>query len=345
MNKTISRVELEEALSNVKYCIDNKGTIPIFSYVCFRNNQVLTFNGVSGIVYDMEQDIEACIPGDVLIKLISSYNTDTIDISSADNYVKFGDTKITSVDESNFPFKVLDIPAEAQSIIVTDEFIHNLVDCITCVNKKSVSVNESGITVLMKGDILTLNAVDDLRVARASIYLAHKDDISIILPHDFCKLILTFYKNNQDCIIYIWDDNVAAVFGGIVVYTKVNTTVKRYDFDGAINTYYDDELEFNTINDSFVEVVNRVASIFPKETMVKISTDKKKMTIYGKSDKCELEEVVSFDNPFPIIDCSIPIGILQDVTRLVTDIMFVDKKSSVVLIGKKDEFILLTASI
>jgi DNA polymerase III sliding clamp (beta) subunit (PCNA family) len=83
----MERLELVDKLNLLKTSLAKQDIVPILSHFCFRDNQIIAFDGIQASVLDFNSDLNCALPGDLFLKLLNSFSSNQISMQLKDNQV------------------------------------------------------------------------------------------------------------------------------------------------------------------------------------------------------------------------------------------------------------------
>jgi len=221
----MDRKELLEKLTQLKPGLATNKMIPIFSYFMFKDNEIRSFNGYEGIIVRYEHDLDCCLEGDLLVKLLSSYSTTDIDITVTNGIAKIvsGKSKSTvpALPSADFIFNETITQVEPISFTLTENFMSGLKKSIKIASTEKIQENKNGVTLITDAtNLITMYATNGKTVSK------YKSDLTCTLlstffPLGFCDLLINFNTQAVAGTVSIDANKIVAIFGDITVLSLV----------------------------------------------------------------------------------------------------------------------------
>jgi len=351
----MERTSLLEKLNMARPCLSTQDIVPILSHFCFTDEEIIAFNGIQGIIIDYEDavTIENCgLPGELLIKLLSSYSSDKMAVNQKGNEVniKIGksNAKLACLPEADFIFEIPDID-DLPSFTLSEDFLMGIKKTLISVSKNSLQRNQFGITLVSDKKGAHLYSTDNQRISRYSLEKTlGKKSIKMLLPEVFCRLILDISKelNDTSAELYFSEDFIFACFEGVYVYTKLLTEVDYLDYEAVIEAHWDEEEnEFQEIPENLLTAIERTTLLTSKETdqIVHLDSEEETLLVSGKSGYGAIKESIVFEEDISEeeISCRMDANHILDILQAVDEIAFcysTGEDSIPMLAGKSDSF-------
>ncbi len=301
----MQRVELLDKLNLIKPCLANNIVIPSFSNIRFTKLSVEAFNGTQGMITQFETGISnVCVKGDFLIKLLSSYNADEIDISVIDNILllKCGKSKVKinlfPVEDFVTPFgKEWVSDTNILELKIDKLFTEGIKKCLSSVNRNGIQEEQTGITLRLTKMGGFLYSTDNLRISRYKFTdTKFKKEIELMLPELFCKQLLTLC-GDKETILNIRDSEVFIKVDDAVLMSTINTELELLDFDKVINSLGIEKISPQLVLEEFKEIVERglIISSVDKDKEIFMETKDNFLSINVNSSLSELSESIEME--------------------------------------------------
>lgn len=331
----MERMELLEKLQLARPCLSAQDIVPILSHFCFTEEEVIAFNGTQAIIVDHETALDCGLPGELLIKLLSSYSAGKIVVSQKgdDINIKAGksNAKLASLPDRDFIFEFPDLE-EAQEFSMTEDFITGITKTLISVSKNSFQRSQFGVTLDSTKKGAYLYSTDNLSISRYTLEESlGKKPVKVLLPAVFCQLLVDLSKTVGDSEpdLYIGDDFIYAAFDGVYLYSKLLIDVEFLDFEAVIKGNWNEEDDFQGIPEELITAIERTALLTSKETdqIVHLNLEDEILKISGNSGYGEVKEDIAFEDA-PEISCR------MDANLLLAALQSVDEMSLCVSTGQ-----------
>jgi hypothetical protein len=345
----INKKELLEILNMSKSCIQNTGFIKIFENFCFSKNTIKSTNGTQSMTIKIPFDfpVKGCIKADSLIKLINSYNSDIIKINIEEEKIKINTATFNMLPVSEFTYKGNYIFENNNIIDLTDEIISNIEFCMPCITNNILD-QQNGLSVFIKNNILSFGSTNGIVVSFATSKNESELNIDLIIPKEFCFLLIKFYKLGKINKLYISKNLVAGIGEDFTIDSKINTNVKLLDYEKVINKYKTENNSMLHIStDELISIINRAILLGDKEKVSTISLDSDNLIIETETPSILIKDSIIFEN---LKDDSFKfktnINYFKNVITFTDGYYFnIEEENDVVTIGKSKDRITLLASI
>ena len=338
----MNRENLLEDLNLIKSCLATTSDIEAYQKFCFVGDAVIAFNSFQAACTYSDFGVEGLIEGKLLIDLLKSYKITEFDfVTKKDNvFLDFGKgkkSKLVLTDVKNFKF---DEPTKGE--LEQTAFVGLTEDFLTGLKYVLISANKNGDFPVNRGVTLKENTLyssdSESRASRYKLSDVTIGDREILLPLNFCELIISFSKKfNGQPIMHLAEDYIYVSFDGGFVYTLFPREIMFLPFDNFFEkadadkesaTYAVVEEMINIFkrhlvigNLTTINIVNGTAS-FVTESHLGTVTD----------------EVMDF--PFNIDqDFKMNIEHLLTAIQVVDDFKFISTDSSVLFVGIKGNFV------
>lgn len=341
--QTVSRSSLSEAVSLVKAALSNQPFVPALSHLVFDGASVTAYNDISAISVRTEVDLECCVPGELLIKTLSSLGGSEVVLTHSEEALVVAcgraKVKLPTLPLDVFPFSMPEF--EGKGLLLNSSILQGIAACLPGSGNDPTHPAQMGVTMSPVDDLIGLYSTDNFTISRylANSTISIPGDVPIILPMFFCQQLLSLSKAYQNQVVRLMvrpDFLLAEVGDHVSLYTKVAVQVEPLDFERVLSKHLgsEDDLEdaLREIPDGFDAAIDRalmvVSSDIDKATTITLAKGKMKLdTSSGTAEasdsfayKSDFEEEVHVDPTF--IARSLKIGtrmaILED-SLIITD--------------------------
>lgn len=355
----LNRNDLLKVLVNLKPALSTQDYLPILSHYCFtEDGYIFAYNDVMGISFpsNLGIDFEGALPGDKLMRIVSSFSGEQIEFSARKNEVtiKSGRSKIKlpMMDSDAFVWEEVNLKG-ASVLSVTDDFINGVKQCKISISQDTLHPAHMGIQLSAEDDEAFLYSTNNHTLSRYILdeYDGDDLDVPVVLPAAFCNALVSLCPKMDDPTMHVGDGFVRIEdSNGALIFSKLLFQGEGADFANILDKYYSLESEKSfPITQSFVSALERAVVILgnsPKRNtegeldgnILKLSTvlDKGRahdVVCFGKGSKSSNKnnkiKEISMQTDFILRGCSVA-----------DEIIFGD---SVILMRKGDNFLHLVA--
>ncbi len=324
----MERVELLDKLQLARPCLSAQDIVPILSHFCFNEEEIVAFNGTQAIIVDHETDFGCGLPGELLIKLLTSYSAGKVSVDQKGNDISIkagkSNAKLASLSDDDFLFEMPDLD-DAMEFSLDDDFLSGLSKTLLSVSKNNLQRSQFGVTLDSSKKATTMYSTDNSRVSRYSLESSMgKKSFKVLLPEVFCQLLIDLSKSTGDAEpdLYIGDDFVYAAFEGVYVYSKLLTEVEFLPFEDIIEgNWGGDYDDLEEIPDALTTAIERTALLTSKETdqIVHLDVEDGTLKISGNSGYGEVKEDLVMEDLEDIscrMDANLLLAALQSVDEM-----------------------------
>jgi hypothetical protein len=340
-----------DKLNLVKPCIGNNKLIPVLSYVLLKEDVISSYNGQEGIKSNFNHGLDCCVDGLLLINILSSYDTDTVDITQTGDslIISSGLSKITIpvINSSSFIGPYITSLSTLFKTVITKEFIEGLSKCLLTSGKEKFKESELGVTIKTGNNEIKLYSTDGLRVSKFTMKNTSCQDFEGLLPPFFCSQVISRFNEEGAGEIEFSESIYIGSFPETVVFTQTKP-IPLLDFEGRIFSKY--QVDINTLYDrpvSLVPIIDRIKIVLDdaKSKAVKWFTDNNHSIVIEASANNSLKELIEFkENTLEPLDFNIDSALL-DILKVVNKIGFYKVNDKIVIVGYESGFLTLIASI
>ena len=249
---SVSREYLVKAANLVRPAVSNQSYIPALTHINFEQGWATAFNDVSAIaVKSPLPDLNCCLPGELLIKALGSFNAAEVMIQenfkAASVVVSSGRSRLTlpTLSNEDFPFEWPS--GNATRIQITDAILLGIQRCLISVGSDPTHPAQMGVTIESDDSgQAVLYSTDNFTISRYGA--ATKDgkiklpaDSPVILPTFFCEQLVALAKVFADApvTLCLLPGGLLATFGDEAqLFTKAVMDTEPMDFAKMVNRYF-----------------------------------------------------------------------------------------------------------
>lgn len=304
---TINRANLLASVMLVRPALASQSFIPAWTHILFDGGSATTYNDTMSITVSKVLNVDAsiCVPGELLIKALSSFNAEQVMVQSVNDnelLLTSGRSKLKVPVLPGDDFKLPVVKGTPATVEITDDVLEGIKRCLFSVGTDPTHPAQMGVTLDASADgHALLFSTDNLTISR---YVT-KSKISlpggspIILPTLFCEQVLVFGKTFKE------DDLVLEVYPGALVLrvgrvasllTKTLVDLEPQDFEAVVGKYFDVsgvKKQLSRLPDSFDAAFNRALLVLSNEAdkSTKVTPNKDGVVeLYSKSALGEAQD-------------------------------------------------------
>lgn len=309
---TASREALLKAASQVRPAIASQAYVPSLTHIRFSAGWLTAYNDVTAIAVkgpDLEEDLECCLPGDMLIKVLNGFTTSEValqeNVKEGSMLVSSGRSKLKlhTLPIKDFPFEWPD--GNSTKINLDDQILKGIERCLISVGSDPTHPAQMGVTLATDDDgCAVLYSTDNFTISRfaAKTEIKLPADTPIILPTFFCEqLVLLAKQYDEDVKLFIFPGCVQAVIGkSAQVFTKMVDDIEPIDFEKMITRYFkvaSIKKMQQRIPDGFEPALNRALLILSNnaDKVTKVTATEEALKFSTSSDLGDANDSLVFD--------------------------------------------------
>lgn len=315
MTSSISREALLKVAQLVRPAVSNQAFIPALTHIQLADGYATAYNDVTAISVSLGSmvtgdELDYCLPGDLLIKVLSGFTTSEVTFKTGGKEkavtVSSGrsNIKLHPLAASEFP---LDWPAKsAPHIVIDDNLLRGIERCLISVGNDPTHPAQMGVTIEVgpKGNAV-LYATDNFTISRFSSTTSVKlpADSPIILPTFFCEQLLVLAKSFPDDQIHLLLHDsafVAEIGEKATLFTKIMVDASPLQFEKMLRNYFDPAKITNTatpVPSGLDAALARALLILSnsKDKFTKISCKGEVLQLSSSSDLGEADDDLAID--------------------------------------------------
>lgn len=201
MSTSINRESLLKIVNLIKPALASQDYIPALTHIKFDGSFAMAYNDISAISVACSVPVQRCVPGDVLIRGLNSFNGEsvalTFDAKTNALLVSSGRSKLKlpTIPLDQFPFE--ENGDTCPEITLTTDMLKGIELCLMSVGSDPTHAAQMGVTLETDlGGKTWLYSTDNFTVS----YYKTKDtvklpgDAPLILPTFFCQQLLALSK-------------------------------------------------------------------------------------------------------------------------------------------------------
>ena len=235
--------QLRPALSNLDY-------IPALKHICFSDTRAIAYNDVSAISVTTVftegiDDLEICIPGELLIKALGSFNAEKVLLQPNEKdgtmLIISGRSKIKlpTMPVKDFPLSIPEGTSKTPVLHLNGEILDGIQLALISVGNDPTHPATMGVTLDSESGKAVLFSTDNATITRvltkAKIVLP--GDAPVILPTFFCEQLIALKRaypdttielelHNGALVAYYFDDDIEVA----TLFSKTLNDIQPLDF-------------------------------------------------------------------------------------------------------------------
>lgn len=295
MSNTANRDALLKLASLLRPALSTQTYIPAYQHIRFAGGQALAFNDVTAITIRTALDLEACVPGELMIKALSSFNADEVllqqDVKNGVMALVSGRArvKMPTMAVKDFPFDNPD-DGSAYSLNFTDAMLTGVEACLFNVGKDPTHGAQMGVTLDTVDGAAALYSTDNFTISRfrTTTKLKMPGDAPVILPTFFCEQLIELagHFKDQDITLEIAPNYLRATFGKQAsLLTKSVNDLEPLDFQSVLGRLVD----FKTLDRFLVDIPNGFDSAWDRALLVMAGTADKVSRVRLENNKLMID--------------------------------------------------------
>jgi hypothetical protein len=302
----INREDLAKVCSLVRPALATKDYIPAWQHIYFDGEYATTFNDINGISVGCDLDINACVPGDLLMRALGTFSEKELSASIIKDSFMLGADKSTvklpTLSKDFFKFTMPD-DETVPSFILHSEGLKAVSKCLPFASSDGNHPEWVGVTLdADEASKLIVSATDNETISMcfAECTVKLPRGRAIMLPTFFCQQLLSLHKADPERTVrvFLLPDALQASIGNgeALLYSKTIADLQPVDFPSRVEKICDltkmDEVEIPQGFDSAMHRQLMVqASELRKTTNIEIQH--RRLSISSKSSSGVAHDSVS----------------------------------------------------
>lgn len=265
MTTSIDRAKLVKLCAQVRPALATADYIPALIHIQFSDGFATAYNDVNAISVKADVGFDACVPGELLIKVLSSFKGEQVALTLGEKLLlTSGRSKINIpvLPANKFPFEP---PTETCPELKLDEAMIEAIDrCLISVGTNPKQPARMGVTLEASGTgTASFYSTDGVTICRATTKspVELPGDTPIILPTFLCEQIVSLQRTypGHKVIMELLPGALIAGWGNdAMVYSKTAIDVEPLDFEKVLRKHFNpDKLSAISIPDSMDSAVGR----------------------------------------------------------------------------------------
>lgn len=273
----LDRATLLSALTLCRPALATQQFVPAFTHYLFSHGCVTAYNDLIGIEVAMQHDIEGCLPGEVLLRVLSSMPGSSVSVQEVDGtqtvLIASGRSrvKVPALPTSDFPMGWPQVGKMAEVPLNVDVF-NGIRLCLPGVGVNpnhpaqmgvTLGADEDGVGVLWSTDSHSLSRY----VTEVTVDLP--GDSPVVMPTAFCEQLLALSKAfpREDAVLCVSPGALLATFGRRArLQSRTAVDLQPLDFVGVYRRHTGSAGKFHPIPVGWDDALARLLVVLTPET-------------------------------------------------------------------------------
>lgn len=308
---TLNRETLLRATTLLRPTLSTAQYVPVFTHIRFNGETAATYNDVTGIQVTLDTgDLACCIPGELLIKALSSFSGDTVTVKEAESgslVISAGRSKlkVPVLEVEKFPDPFATKIKQADVVEIDRAILAGIEACLMSVGNDPTHAAQMGVTMEAddKGRAV-LFSTDNFSISRYQTSTEVELKNPVILPTFFCQQLAILAKAFPDDTLELHigaSSAIAKVGNSAKLFTKLIVDLEALDFDAKINRIISrDSIKSKSeeLPAQWDAALNRALLVLSGEAdkVTRLSMGRGGILLKSNSSMGEAEDVCSFES-------------------------------------------------
>lgn len=241
---TMTRLDLLKLAELVRPALARQNYIPALQHIRFDGKFATAYNDISAISVRLDMDVERCVPGELFIRALQSFNAESILFQDKDSsvIVSSGRSKVTlpTLDPKAFP---LEWPEDdGNEIALHPSVIRGVERCLLNVGNDPTHPECMGVTLDSMDGYARLFSTDNFSISsyETERKLKLPGDAPVILPTFFCQQLVALAKaySEEEVVLHVHPGALVAEFGDMArLLTKTLVDREPLDFPALLKKH------------------------------------------------------------------------------------------------------------
>lgn len=309
MSNEINREALLKVANLVRPALATAAYIPALTHIMFDGEYATAYNDISAISVRMDTPVERCLPGELLIRALGSFNAENILFQEGKDGALVlkagrGSLKLATLEKKAFPYEPPE--AKGQGIAVDAGILKGIERCLLSVNNDPTHPAQMGVTLdADKEGHAVLFSTDNFTISRyqTSATIKLPGDAPVILPRFFCEQMVALTKAFPEETIKLWllDGALLAEFGkSAELFSKTPVDLEPLDFPKIVSKH----VKLDGLKKSLIDIPAAWESAFSRALLVlqgeddmatKVQIDKSAIKLLSTSAMGEADDSLPYD--------------------------------------------------
>ena len=202
-----NREQLIKAVNLARAALATQDYIPAYKHFCFADGFVSAYNDIAAIKIKNDLDLEVCIPGEMLIKALGSFNAEKVLLQPNDDgslLISSGRSKlkVPTLPAKDFPLAIPD-GKKVPVVGVAEGLLLGIQRCLISAGNDPTHPATMGVPLDQEDGKAVLFSTDNVTISRFAT--KHKTelpgDAPVILPRFFCEQLVALSKAFPFCVV------------------------------------------------------------------------------------------------------------------------------------------------
>jgi DNA polymerase III sliding clamp (beta) subunit (PCNA family) len=308
---TLNRETLLRATTLLRPALSTAQYVPVFTHIRFDGKTAAAYNDVTAIEVTLEaDDLDCCIPGELLIKTLGSFGGDTVTVKDAEEgsvLLSSGRSKmkIPVLETGKFPDPFA-TPIKQPDVIELDRSILAGIDaCLMSVGTDPTHAAQMGVTLEADDDgRAVLFSTDNFTISRYQTNTKIKLQSPVILPTFFCQQLIALAKAfpDDELDLEVGTSAILATVGkSAKLFSKLIVDLEALDFESKMSRIISrDKIKKGSeeLPTQWDAALNRALLVLSGEAdkVTTLSMGRGGIVLKSSSSMGEAEDVCSFES-------------------------------------------------
>lgn len=298
----MDRIKLLSILKNAQKFLHSQDFIPILQHFCFDDDTVLAYNDEQAIEYKFKSGIRNSLPGNLLIKLLSTLESDIeFKVSKDKILVKSNNSeiKLPSLDKSEYIFNFPELENK-KGFVLSSEILSGLQKCLS--TSSSSGLQKVGITCNLNKNSLIFYATDNATISKYETTVNNEDNLefNLIIPVLFCETLISLYQEYKKVTLYFdYSSAVVTLDDDCRLFTRLYDSSNALNFENAIKESVPNlkNVLFSETPIGWEKALNRAILVYKSDesTLFNVAGTKLKMNTQSSLGKADDLLSIAFD--------------------------------------------------
>lgn len=232
----LNREDLLKTATLLRPALAVQSYIPAYQHIRFGEGVAVAYNDIMGVslTCDAGKAIKACVPGEPLLRVLSSFNTKTVDLLMKGDtlHIKSGRStvKLPTLPYEDFTARN-EMPKDCSAHVLHEPITDGIRQCLQFSGSGSAAHPSTlGVTIQSEDGCVVLYATDDATIT-ASHTGVEAEVPRTLLPGFFCEQLLSMRKSLRGAAqLLITPKALFVDFEAGVVFTKTQPAAEPLDF-------------------------------------------------------------------------------------------------------------------
>jgi len=294
---TINKLELEAVLNKAAPFLMQKSFLPILTHFCFSENKVTAFNDLQAIEINYESGLSCALPGALLQKMLSSLQSNALEITQkqAEVIIKSGKSKVKlpSLPDEDFIFE-MPSKEDCDKIRLPLDVIGGLANCLISTSHDLANPEKSGVRLIIQDKTLEFYSTDTVSISRYRYKSNNVPECSvdIIVPEAFCEQLARLTRGKPTDVeetayvqMYVSDKEgdtylIVDIDSNVSIFTRLIEVEKKLGFKELFSMYEERIGTWHVIPKEILNIIDRACILTSAEDKFITTLEGKGSTLF-----------------------------------------------------------------